>query len=195
MRSLFYCFVIQMFFTSFAIAAERIKMVETPESETAPQKIVDSLSDAANAEDLDSFLANFTNQRANFVKNDLEEIFSKHIIEMSVIGIKVVSQTENKIIFDFQYFWSQKTAPFKQKITSTVTIVKEGDWKISVSRIKNVERVARENQQAQQFQFGGGGQVDFQISDDELPSDIGRHNFGSCPGGKCNVGPQMNFNR
>lgn len=163
-------FTLLVLFSSACFGAERIKMKEIPESEKEIQSLVDTISDVSNSQDVKGFLNCFTRKKGASVKKQVNAVFQKPI-EMSVVEHHITSETDDKIEFDFVYFWNYRSEP-KQLITTKVVARKEnGVWKIDDSKISKRE---------------------IQNSNDGLPQDIGRHNMGACADGKCNINLNQN---
>ncbi len=95
---------------------------------------------------------------------------------------------DDRVIFGVRYCWNEQSA-LRQVIASKVTAVKvAGSWKIDAEQIqsKREEDKGIATTHPQRFEFGGGGVVVLNPSDDFLPLDIPRRP-GGCANGQCRI--------
>lgn len=197
MKNLF--FLIGFLSCTSCFASDRIKMQEFPESEQNIRTLVENVCESANSQDANKFLDCFTKKKKYSSKKKIHDVFQRPI-EMSIVKFDITSEQDNKIEFDFIYYWNYRTDP-KQLITTKVIAKKENNaWKIDDSKISKKEVAPVDDglpQDIGRHNFGAcaNGKCNVpainmnvnQGQDDGLPSDIGRHNLGACPGGKCNL--------
>lgn len=169
----------------FAQAAERIRMVGPSEGEEAAKELMDSVASSCNEMDYDAFMTHFTPKRAALIRKKMKEVFSQHDIEMEIQEVRVVSESDKKIVFDLQYGWRDRKAS-PQVLHSEVVVAKTKEgWKIDSEKMKRTKVQAPLEQR---FEFGGGGQVVLNADEDFwLPRDIAKRP-GGCVGGRCGVG-------
>jgi hypothetical protein len=187
-----YLFVFFVLSSCICLADDRLRMEEFPESEREIKKLVESVCEATNNQDKKEFLNCFTKKKASSLRKKINFVFQKPL-EMSVVEYDIVFENKNKIEFDFVYFWNYTTDP-KQLVTTKVVAKKEnGIWKIEDSKISKVETQGMPGNCAGgqcinmgNNRFAGNNQFNVDLNDG-LPQDIGRHNMGACPGGRCNV--------
>jgi hypothetical protein len=168
----------------FAQAGERIRMVGPPAGEEAAKELMDSVASSCNAMDYDAFITHFTPKRAASICKKMKEVFTQHDIEMEIQEVKLVSESDDQLVFDLQYGWRDKKAS-PQVLHSEVVAAKTKDgWKIDSETVKRTE-VAQPPEQ--RFDFGGGGQVILNADEEFwLPRDIAKRP-GGCVGGQCGV--------
>jgi len=166
-------------------AAERIRMVGPPAGEEAAKELMDSVASSCNAMDYDAFMTHFTPKRAGSIRKKMKEVFTQHDIEMEIQEVKLVSESDDRLVFDLQYGWRDKKAS-PQVLHSEVVAAKTKDgWKIDSETVKRTE-VAQPPEQ--RFDFGGGGQVVLNADEEFwLPRDIAKRP-GGCVRGQCGVG-------
>jgi hypothetical protein len=166
-------------------ATERIQMVGPSAGEEAAQTLMQSVAESCNNRDCDSFLAHFTPRKAASIRKTMRDLFTKHELEMEIQEVSVVSEADDRLVFDLKYGWHDRRAA-KQVLDSKVVAVKtKGVWKIESEEVR---QTIVHTAQGQEFDLGGGGQVVLNPADDGfwLPQDIGRTK-GGCVGGQCGV--------
>lgn len=167
-----------------ARAAERIRMVGPSAGEEAAKELMESVAASCNEMNYQDFMTHFTPKKAASIRRKMKEVFSQYDIEMEIQEVKVVSESDEKIVFDLQYGWRDKKAS-RQVLYSEVVAAKTKDgWKVDSEKVKRTER---ETPPGRRFDFGGGGQVVLNPGDDLLPKDIAKRP-GGCVGGRCGVG-------
>lgn len=165
-------------------AAERIRMVGPSAGEEAAKELMESVAASCNEMNYQEFMTHFTPKRAASICKKMKEVFSQYDIEMVIQEVKVVSESDDRLVFDLQYGWRDKKAS-PQVLYSEVVAAKTRDgWKVDSEKLKRSEVQPTPEQQ---FDFGGGGQVVLNPGDDLLPRDIAKRP-GGCVGGQCGVG-------
>lgn len=169
----------------FAQAAERIRMVGPSAGEEAAKDLMESIAASCNAMNYQEFMTHFTPKRAASIRKKMKELFSQHDIEMDIQEVKVVSESDDKIVFDLQYGWRDKKASPQVLYSEVVAAKTKGGWKVDSEKVKRTEVQAPP---AQRFDLGGGGQVVLNADEEFwLPRDIAKRP-GGCVGGQCGVG-------
>jgi hypothetical protein len=164
-------------------AAERIRMVGPSAGEEAAKKLMESVAASCNEMNYQEFMTHFTPKRAASIRKKMKEVFSQHDIEMEIQEVKVVSESEEKIVFDLQYGWRDKKASPQVLYSEVVAAKTKNGWKVDSEKWKRTEVQLPPEQR---FDFGGGGQVVLNPGDDLLPRDIAKRQ-GGCVGGQCGV--------
>ena len=164
-------------------AAERIRMVGPSAGEEAARELMDSVATSCNEMNYREFMSHFTPTRAASIRRKMKEVFSQHDIEMEIQELMVVSESEDKIVFDLQYGWRDKRAAPQVLHSQVVAAKTKNGWKIDSEKVKRTEV---QSPPAERFDFGGGGQVVLNPGDDLLSSDIAKR-IGGCVGGRCGV--------
>ncbi len=178
--------VLAISFAPVATAAERVRMVGPSAGEEAAKELMESVAASCNEMNYQEFMTHFTPKRAASIRKQMKEVFSQHDIEMEIQEVKVVSESDEKIVFDLQYGWRDKKASPQVLYSEVVAAKTNGGWKIASEKVKRTE-VAQPPEP--RFDFGGGGQVVLNPADDDfwLPRDIAKRP-GGCVGGQCGVG-------
>ena len=181
----FHFAVLALFFASIAAADERIRMVGPPAGEEAAKELMDSVASSCNEMNYREFMTHFTPKRAASIRKKMKEVFSQHDIEMEIQEVKVVSESDEKIVFDLQYGWRDKKASQHVLYSEVVAEKTKQGWKIDSEKVKRAEV---QQPPEQQFDFGGAGQVVLNADENLwLPKDIAKRP-GGCVGGQCGVG-------
>jgi hypothetical protein len=165
---------------------ERLRMVGPPPADEAVKELMESVASSCNRRQFTDFMCHFTARRASAIRGRMETLFVQNDIMMEINDVIVLSHSDDRIVFGVRYCWNEKSAP-KQIIASKVTAVKVADsWKIDGEQVqsKRGEADAVATASPQRFEFGGGGVVALNPSDDFLPLDIPRRP-GGCANGQC----------
>ena len=160
-------------------------MVGPSAGEEAAQALMQSVVESCNNRDCDSFLTHFTARKAASIRKTMRDLFATHDLELEIQEVSVVSDADDRIVFDLKYWWHDRRAA-KQVLDSEVVAVKaKGVWKIESEELR---QTIVHTAQGQECDLGGGGQVVLNPADDGfwLPQDIGRTK-GGCVGGQCGV--------
>ena len=168
--------------------AERPRMIGPPPAEEAVRELMESVASSCNRRQFTEFMNHFTARRASAIRGRMETLFVQNDIVMEINDVIVLSHSDDRIVFGVRYCWNEKTAP-RQVITSKVTGLKVADsWKIDAEQIqsKQEEDKATASMRPQRFEFGGGGSVVLNRSDDCLPLDTPRRP-GRCANGRCGL--------
>jgi len=164
-------------------AAERPRMVGPSPGDEAARTLMECVAESCNNRDIAAFLNHFTPRKAASIRNTMRELFIRHDLVMEIQDISIVSETEQRVVFNLTYGWNDRRAA-KQVLDSTVVAVKNnGTWQIQ-SEVLN--SAVRENEPEDVFDLGPGGQVVLNPADDDfwLPRDIAKRP-GGCIGGQC----------
>lgn len=167
-----------------ASAAERIRMVGPSAGEEAAKELMESVAASCNDMNYQEFMTHFTPKRAASIRKKMKAAFAQHDIEMEIQEVKVVSESDDKIVFDLQYGWRDKKASPQVLYSEVVAANTKDGWKVDSEKVKRAEV---KQPPEQRFNFGGGGQVVLNPGDDLLPKDIAKIP-GGCVGGQCGVG-------
>ncbi len=165
-------------------ATDRIRMIGPSAGEEAAKDLMESVAASCNDMNYQEFMSHFTPKRAASIRKTMKEVFSQHDIEMEIQEVKVVSESDDKIVFDLQYGWRDKKASPQVLYSEVVAARTKEGWKIDSEKVKRTEVQAPPEQR---FDLGGGGQVVLNPGDDLLPRDIAKRP-GGCVGGQCGVG-------
>lgn len=168
--------------------AERLRMIGPPPADDAVKELMESVASSCNRRHFTDFMSHFTARQASAIRGRMETLFVQNDIVMEIIDVIVLSHTDERIVFGVRYAWNEKSAP-RQVIASKVTAVKVADsWKIDAEQVqgKREENTAVASPTPQPFDFGGGGVVALNPTDDFLPRDIPRRP-GGCANGRCGL--------
>lgn len=171
-----------------AEGAERLRMIGPPPADEAVKELMESVASSCNRRQFGDFMGHFTARRASAIRGRMETLFVQNDIMMEINDVIVLSHSDDRIVFGVRYCWNEKSAP-RQVIASKVTAVKvAGSWKIDGEQVQSVRREtdAVATASLQRFEFGGGGVVVLNPSDDFLPLDIPRRP-GGCANGQCRI--------
>lgn len=171
-----------------ADGAERLRMIGPPPADEAVKELMESVASSCNRRQFTDFMSHFTARRASAIRGRMETLFVQNDIMMEIEDVIVLSRSDDRVIFGVRYCWNEQSAP-RQVIASKVTAVKvAGSWKIDAEQIqsKREEDKAIATTHPQRFEFGGGGVVVLNPSDDFLPLDIPRRP-GGCANGQCRI--------
>lgn len=168
----------------------RLKMTQDVSRDKDASHLMESVSAAARSGDFDSFVKHFTKKYSVEIRKKMESLFSSYYIDMRVIDCRVESCDDEKMKVRLRYIWGDG---FKKKIiVSDVGVQLEDDkWKIASESV--VETKNNEPNHPVQFNFGGGGQVNFVVDEDMLPKDMPRIK-GGCANGKCGIARSQPIN-
>lgn len=164
-------------------AADRIRMVGPSAGEEAAKELMESVASSCNDMNYQEFMTHFTPKRAASIRKKMKKVFSLHDIEMEIQEVKVLSESDEKIVFDLQYGWRDKKASPQVLFSEVVAAKTKEGWKVDSEKLKRAEL---KQPPEQRFDFGGGGEVIFNPGDDLLPRDIAKRP-GGCVGGRCGV--------
>lgn len=168
--------------------AERLRMIGPPPADEAVKELMESVASSCNRRQFGDFMGHFTARRASAIRGRMETLFVQNDIMMEINDVIVLSHSDERIVFGVRYCWNEKSAP-KQIIASKVTAVRVANsWKIDGEQVqsKRGEADAVATASPQRFEFGGGGVVVLNPSDDFLPLDIPRRP-GGCANGQCRI--------
>jgi hypothetical protein len=168
--------------------AERLRMIGPPPADEAVKELMESVASSCNRRQFTDFMSHFTARRASAIRGRTETLFVQNDIMMEINDVIVLSHSDDRIVFGVRYCWNEKSAP-RQVIASKVTAVKVADsWKIDAEHVqsKREEDKAVVATPPQRFDFGGGGVVVLNPTDDFLPLDIARRT-GGCANGRCGL--------
>jgi len=171
-----------------ADGAERLRMVGPPPAEEAVRDLMESVASTCNRRLFTEFMSHFTPRRAASIRSRMETRFIQTDIVMEVQNAIVLSHTDERIVFGVRYAWSETPGP-KRLFASKVTAVKvAASWKIDREQVQSQREEAHVTvtAAAHRFDFGGGGVVALDPSDDFLPLDIPRR-AGGCANGRCGL--------
>jgi hypothetical protein len=169
----------------FVQAAERVRMVGPSVGEEAAEELMESVAASCNEQDYQEFMTHFTPKRAASIRKKMKELFSHHDIEMEIQEVKVVSESDERLVFDLQYGWRDKKSSPQVLHSEVVAAKTKEGWKVDSEKVKRTEVQAPAEQR---FDLGGGGQVVLNPNEEFwLPRDIAKRP-GGCVGGKCAVG-------
>jgi hypothetical protein len=171
-----------------ADGAERLRMVGPPPADEAVKELMESVASSCNRRQFTDFMSHFTARRASAIRGRMETLFVQNDVMMEINDVIVLSHSDDRVLFGVRYCWNEQSAP-RQVIASKVTAVKvAGSWKIDMEQIqsKREEDKAIATTHPQRFEFGGGGVVVLNPSDDFLPLDIPRRP-GGCADGQCRI--------
>lgn len=149
---------------------------------------MDSVASSCNHRRFGDFMGHFTKRRASAIRDQMEALFIRTDIAMEILDVIVLSHSDDRIVFGVRYSWNEKSAT-RQVIASKVTAVKvAGSWKIDGEQVqgKREEGKATATTPPERFDFGGGGVVTLNPSDEFLPLDIPRRP-GGCANGQCRI--------
>lgn len=167
---------------------ERIRMRIPDEAETSAKELMDNVSNYCNNKDFKNFMSCFTKKMRSEIRKKMEDLFLEHEMTMTIEEIVVYENDNSKIDFGMKYSWNSNHG-HENVIFSKVTAKKEdGVWRVDSEKIQNVaanNRNAPPANQQPQFDFKGGGNVEFNVADDLLPRDIKKRPGGGCANGKC----------
>ena len=168
--------------------AERLRMIGPPPADEAVKELMESVASSCNRRQFTDFMSHFTARRASAIRGRMETLFVQHDIIIEINDVIVLSHSDDRVIFGVRYCWNEQSA-LRQVIASKVTAVKvAGSWKIDAEQIqsKREEDTGIATTHPQRFEFGGGGVVVLNPSDDFLPLDIPRRP-GGCANGQCRI--------
>ena len=168
--------------------AERLRMIGPPPADEAVKELMESVASSCNRRQFTDFMSHFTARRASAIRGRMETLFVQHDIIIESNDVIVLSHSDDRVIFGVRYCWNEQSA-LRQVIASKVTAVKvAGSWKIDAEQIqsKREEDKGIATTHPQRFEFGGGGVVVLNPSDDFLPLDIPRRP-GGCANGQCRI--------
>lgn len=166
-------------------AAERVRMVGPSAGEEAAKSLMQSLAECCNKQDCDSFLTHFTPRKAASIRKTMRDLFVKHELEMEIQEISLVSDTDDRIVFNLKYGWHDRRAPMQVLDSKVVAVKTKDEWKIES---ETLQKAVCPRVPGQHFDLGPGGQVVLNPADDDfwLPRDIAKKP-GGCVGGQCGV--------
>ena len=171
-----------------ADGAERLRMIGPPPADEAVKELMESVASSCNRRQFTDFMSHFTARRASAIRGRMETLFVLNDIMIEIKDVIVLSHSDDRVIFGVRYCWNEQSA-LRQVIASKVTAVKvAGSWKIDAEQIqsKREEDTGIATTHPQRFEFGGGGVVVLNPSDDFLPLDIPRRP-GGCANGQCRI--------
>jgi hypothetical protein len=166
---------------------DRIKMKAEPDWQEA-EKLMDRVSSHCNSGDFKEFMNCFTKKKASSIRKTMKATFASHQnVRMNIVLVDPISTEDDVAKFNLEYVWDADNVKQKSIIKSVVTAKKEGEfWRIDAEEVKDVTHVSKREEQPQQMNFGGGGQVVFNANDDFLPRDIVKRP-GGCANGQCKI--------
>lgn len=168
--------------------AERLRMIGPPLADEAVKELMESVASSCNRRQFTDFMSHFTARRASAIRGRMETLFVLNDIMIEINDVIVLSHSDDRVIFGVRYCWNEQSA-LRQVIASKVTAVKvAGSWKIDAEQIQSKREEGKEiaTTHPQRFEFGGGGVVVLNPSDDFLPLDIPRRP-GGCANGQCRI--------
>lgn len=171
-----------------ADGAERLRMVGPPPAEEAVRDLMESVASSCNQRLFTEFMSHFTPRQAAAIRRRMETRFVQADIVMEIQDAIVLSHSDERIVFGVRYAWNETPRP-KQLFASKVTAVKvAGSWKIDREQVlsQRAEAHVAATAAARRFDFGGGGVVAQNPTDEFLPLDIPRRQ-GGCVNGRCAV--------
>lgn len=171
-----------------ADGAERLRMVGPPPAEEAVRDLMDSVASTCNRRLFSEFMSLFTPRQAAAIRSRMETLFIQTDIVMDIQSAIVLSHSDERIVFGVRYAWNE-TPGTKRLFASKVTAVKvAGSWKIDREQVQSQREEAHvtATAAANRFDFGGGGVVALNPTDEFLPLDIPRRQ-GGCVNGRCAV--------
>lgn len=187
---------------------DRVAMVSmTPPSQEAAKRTVDSLASSCNDRNFVAFMNHFTPKQRSAIQKKMEDIFIRHDPEMHINDVILLSESDVSMAIGVRYDWSSRSRSNATTFASRVVLKKvSGEWKIDSEHVKSSTPKSRPAAAGgQNFNFGGGGNVDLQNWDPYNPpahlidpsleclrGDIGiRPGFGcangGCANGRCGV--------
>lgn len=183
------------------VAQERIKMTQESGGERDATELLEKIADCASSGDFKGFLDCFTKKYASGLRRKMKRLFETCEIDMRILESRVESKQEDSMKIKLKYEWDDG---FSEKIifSEVKANLESGSWKIAS---ESVLEVKEKSERTPHFEadFGGGGQVTFNVKDEMLPLDMPRLK-GGCANGRCGVAqprPQfqapnnMNFGR
>jgi len=171
-----------------ADGAERLRMVGPPPAEEAVKELMESVASSCNRRLFTDFMSHFTPRQAAAIRSRMETRFVQNDIVMDIQDAIVLSASDERIVFGVRYAWHEKPG-VQQLFASKVTAVKvAGSWKIDREQVQSQREEAHVTATAasHRFDFGGGGVVALNPTDDFLPHDIPRRQ-GGCVNGRCGL--------
>ena len=171
-----------------ADGAERLRMVGPPPAEEAVRDLMDSVASTCNRRLFTEFMSHFTPRQATAIRSRMETRFVQSDIVMEIQDAIVLSHSDERIVFGVRYAWHEQPGP-KRLFASKVTAVKvAASWKIDREQVQSQREEAHVTATAasHRFDFGGGGVVALNPTDDFLPHDIPRRQ-GGCVNGRCGL--------
>jgi len=163
-------------------------MVGPPPAEEAVKELMESVASSCNRRLFTDFMSHFTPRQAAAIRSRMETRFVQNDIVMDIQDAIVLSASDERIVFGVRYAWSEKPG-VQQLFASKVTAVKvAGSWKIDREQVQSQREEAHVTATAasHRFDFGGGGVVALNPTDDFLPHDIPRRQ-GGCVNGRCGL--------
>jgi len=171
-----------------ADGAERLRMVGPPPAEEAVRDLMDSVASTCNRRLFTEFMSHFTPRQAAAIRSRMETLMVQTDIVMEIQDALVLSHSDDRIVFGVRYAWNE-TPGTRRLFASKVTAVKvAGAWKIDREQVLSQREEAHVTATvaANRFDFGGGGVVALNPTDEFLPLDIPRRQ-GGCVNGRCAV--------
>jgi hypothetical protein len=171
-----------------ADGAERLRMVGPPPAEEAVRDLMESVASSCNRRLFTEFMSHFTPRQAAAIRSQMETRFVQNDIVMEIQDAIVLSHSDERIVFGVRYAWKE-TPGSKRRFASKVTAVKvAGSWKIDREQVQSQREEAHvaASAAAHHFDFGGGGVVALNPTDEFLPLDIPRRQ-GGCVNGRCGL--------
>jgi hypothetical protein len=133
------CAACVLWASHLAQAVERIRMVGPSAGEEAAKELMESVAASCNEMNYQEFMTHFTPKRAASIRKKMKELFSQHDIEMEIQEVKVVSESDEKIVFDLQYGWRDKKASPQALHSEVVATKTKQGWKIDSEKVKRAE--------------------------------------------------------
>lgn len=172
-----------------APAVPRIKVAIPDEAEQQTKELMDKVSSYCNDKNFKGFMGCFTKKMRSEIQKKMEDLFLQHEMTMTIEELVVYNDDDSKIEFGMKYSWDSNHGHTNVIFSKVVAKKEEGEWRVDSEKVQNVvanNRNAAPNvNQNANFDFKGGGQVQFNVNDEFLPRDIKKRPGGGCADGKC----------
>jgi len=172
-------------------AGDRLVVSASNDAEIGIRDRVREAARAVSEENLDTFVACFTERQRPQIRRRAALVFVKHTLDLELLDDHVVSDSGNRAELVVKYRMMLTDDAFD--IVSLLGMVKEqGEWRIATEKVEsNVPLMQNRSLSScggPVFRFGGGGDViERGDADDFLPKDIGRAPGRGCANGRCGL--------
>lgn len=172
-------------------AGDRLVVSEGNDAEIGVRDRVREAARAVSEENLDTFVACFTERQRPQIRRRAALVFVRHTLDLELLDNHIVSDSGNRAELVVKYRMVLTDDAFD--IVSLLGMVKEhGEWRIATEKVESNVPLVRSRSLSSYggpiFRFGGGADVlERGDADDFLPKDIGRAPGGGCANGRCGL--------